>query len=264
MLTGFQWLSLACILAVTLAGGYLPLVRRERARAARGFPMGQAFSAGVFLALSLTLMLPGGLKLLGKATGGWNFPLGALIAGAAFLLLLSLEHIVGHLRGEAGQDQAALSPPAIPIIMTIMIALPSFLLGTALGVSESNQAVMIAVAIMIHKGSAAFALGLKMVRSTMAPAAVWLLFALFALATPAGILVGQDFHRLLAGQALWIIKGAILSLASGVFLYMSTLHDLKNTPLIVDCRTLRGFAWTSAGFILTVIVRLLIGESQHF
>lgn len=260
MLTGFQWICLAAILAVTIAGGYLPLARPAVARQVRGFAMGQAFAAGVFLALSLTMMLPAGLHLLGKALPTVNFPLAALIAAMAFGLLLSLEHYTTRL---AGDDPQAPSNPVIPVIMTVMIALPSFLLGAALGVSESRAAVMIAVAIMVHKGSAAFALALKMVRSTMRRPSVLILFALFALATPVGILVGEDLHRLLTGRTMWLVKGSILSLAAGVFLYMSTLHDLKNTPLIVDCRTVRGFSWMAAGFLLTALVRLLIGEAHY-
>ncbi len=261
MLTGFQWLCLVAILAITIVGGYLPLTRQERARQVRGFAMGQAFAAGVFLALCLTMMLPAGLHLLGRALPAVKFPLASLIGAAAFLLLLSLEHYTTRLAG--GEAAGGSTNPVIPVIMTVMIALPSFLLGAALGVSESRAALMIAIAIMVHKGSAAFALALKMVRSTLGRPAVYILFGLFALSTPLGILAGEDVHRLLTGRVMWLVKGSILSLASGVFLYMSTLHDLKDTPLIVNCRTVRGFSWMAAGFVLTALVRLLIGEAHE-
>lgn len=57
VLTGFDWISIAGILAITFMGGYLPLFRPERARQVKGFPGGQAFAAGVFLGLSLTIMI---------------------------------------------------------------------------------------------------------------------------------------------------------------------------------------------------------------
>jgi len=46
--------------------------------------------------------------------------------------------------------------------MTIMIAIPSFFLGTALGMNR-----LAVVAIMAHKGSAGFALALNMARSRL-------------------------------------------------------------------------------------------------
>lgn len=66
-LTTFQWISVASILLLACAGGYVPLFNRERARRPGGFPLGEAFTAGVFMVLSLLMMLPSALHLLGKA-----------------------------------------------------------------------------------------------------------------------------------------------------------------------------------------------------
>lgn len=263
-LTLFDWVALTGILAVSLLGGYIPLFHQERAREVEGFPQGQAFAAGVFLALSLVLMLPAGFSLFSAAFPKAVFPLAPVIALCAFLILLSLEHRIERLRNHETTGRADLSPPIIPIIMTVMIAIPSFLLGTALGVSGSLSAVMIFIAIVAHKGSAGFALALKMVRSTMKRAQVLFTYCCFALATPAGIVVGNDAHQYLAGQTMVVVKGIILSLASGVFLYMATLHELQNTPLIVDVRSRKGFMLMLAGFTLTALVRLLMGEAHKF
>ena len=70
--------------------------------------------------------------------------------------------------------------------MTTMIAIPSFFLGAALGVSDMPAALMIFLAIIIHKGTAAFALALKMVRSTMTRKQSLLLFSCFCCSTPPG------------------------------------------------------------------------------
>ncbi|MBN1941716.1 MAG: hypothetical protein JW849_00315 [Phycisphaerae bacterium] len=45
---------------------------------------------------------------------------------------------------------------------------------------------------------------------------------------------------------------------------MSTLHELKHTPLIEDCRTRKGFLLMICGFVLTALVRWLIGEAHSF
>jgi solute carrier family 39 (zinc transporter), member 1/2/3 len=254
----FDWISLISILLIAVAGGYFPLARRESARTITGFPMGQAFAAGVFLALSLFIMLPNGFHLFAKAFPNTKFPLAAAFAAGAYVLLLAVGHLAYAKRAKAA-DQRELTTPVIPIIMTIMIAIPSFLLGTALGVSETASAIVIFVAIMAHKGSAGFALALSMVRSTMTKAQTFGLYGVFAVSTPLGILVGADVHQYLVGHTMLVVKASILSLASGVFLYMATLHEMKHSPLIVDCCTPKGFVSMVAGLILTALVRYALG-----
>ena len=258
MLTDFQVISIICILAAALVGGYFPLARRELAMEPEGLPQGQAFAAGVFLALSLIIMLPHGLSLFGKAYPGIKYPLASLVAIAAFLFLVALSHVAVAKQAQtamAGQ----LSSPVVPVIITIMIAIPSFLLGTALGISDTTGAMMIFFAIMAHKGTAAFALALAMVRSTMTKAQTYTLLGLFVCSTPLGILVGADVHLYLVGHAALMAKAIILSLAAGVFLFMATLHEMKHSPIIIHCCTLRGFGYMLAGLIITAFVRLILG-----
>ena len=131
----FQTIAILAIFGISLAGGLPPLLKREKSTSAQGFPLGQAFTAGVFLALALVLMLPAAFHLWGKVLPGLDFPLASFLALCAFTALLWFEQI--FLKAEqdsAGAEPAAnLSPPAFPVVMTILIAIPSFLLGTALG-----------------------------------------------------------------------------------------------------------------------------------
>jgi len=262
VLNSFQWFSLVCIFVVTLAGGFYPLLHRERVRQSGGLPLCEAFTAGVFLALALTMMLPSSLHLLGAAFPRFDFPTGALVASIAFLLLLAMEHRIAHLGERAGGGSEGGFPPIIPLAMTLMIAVPSFFLGTALGVSETEAAILIFIAIMLHKSSAAFALSLQMVRSTMTSRQAWATFLLFACATPLGIVVGEEFHRWLGPDSMTIVKGLVLGLAAGTFVFMATLHELGHAPMISKCASGRGFTLMVAGFLLTVLVRFVIGEAH--
>jgi len=263
MLTTFQWFSLITILLVTYAGGFYPLYRQQKAKESDGFPLGQAFTSGVFIALSLTLMLPSSLHLLNKAFPSVDYPVASIIAIVSFLFLLGLEHITRHIHRNGKSIEDQLTPPTIPIIMTVMIAIPSFFLGTALGVSETSAAVFIWIAIMAHKSSAAFALALKMVRSTLTKNQTFLIFSLFAFSTPIGIVFGEDIHQYLSVNTMVIVKGTILALAAGTFLYMSTLHELEDTPLIKGCSRKKGFLLMICGFLITALVRLLIGAAHY-
>jgi zinc transporter ZupT len=262
MLSLFQWICLLSILAVTFAGGYFPLFHPDKARDTQSIPFGEAFTSGVFLALAATLMLPSSLHILSVSFPHFDYPLGAFIAIIAFMALLALEHKVELLRQSMASAEGERSPAIIPVIMTTMIAIPSFFLGTAFGASETDAALLIFVAIMIHKSSAAFALALTMVRSTMSHGQVWITFCMFAFATPLGILVGEQLHSWLGMGTMVIVKGIILGLAAGTFLYMATLHGFRHAPMITICSSRKGFSIMLAGFLLTTFVRLLLGEAH--
>ncbi|MCK5392398.1 MAG: ZIP family metal transporter [Deltaproteobacteria bacterium] len=225
--------------------------------------MGEAFTAGVFLALSLILMYPSASKLLNKSFPDFDYPIVSVLVLCVFLVLLGLEHIIKNIERKSANTNNQLSDPTIPIIMTVMIAIPSFFLGTALGISDISTAVFIWIAIMVHKSSAAFALALKMVRSTLTRNQTFIVFSLFALSTPIGIFFGEDIHDYLPSETLVLVKGFILALASGTFLYMATLHDLEHAPLIKSCVTKKGFIIMLCGFIITLLARFLIGEAHH-
>ena len=264
MLTAFQWFCLLSILAATFAGGAYPLLRQDRARDREGFSLGEAFTAGVFIALALTLMMPSSLFLMHREFADLDYPVTSAIVIGAFLFLLGLEHISRKVEERVGAGEDQPSPPIIPLIMTAMIAIPSFFLGTALGVSDTEAAVFIFIAIMVHKSSAAFALALKMIRSTMKPWQIWITFTVFAFSTPLGIIVGERIHELLGQHQLNVVKAVILALAAGTFLYMATLHEFRRAPMITSCNTRRGFAALIAGFVITALVRYVIGEAHRF
>jgi zinc transporter ZupT len=261
-LSAFQWISLVGILFVAFAGGYMPLFHPEKVKSEEGFPSGEAFAAGVFLALSLTIMLPSGTVLFKKLFPGLDYPLASLVAIISFLFLLSLEHLTIHLSEDSAHESGS-SSPVIPLIMTVMIAVPSFFLGAALGVSSWSAELFIFIAIVAHKGSAGFALALKMTKSSLTRKQTFIVFSLFALSTPFGILIGADVRQIFSGMAIIAVKAFIISMAAGVFLYMSTLHELRRTPLITTCCTKKGFLLLLAGFILTAFVRFLLGEAHH-
>ena len=260
MISGLQWIYLVIILAVAGAGGFLPLARPQQARATGGFPLGEAFSSGVFLALSLAMLLPASFQIFRAELPELNYPVASVIAIVAFLVLLAIEHRTLRFlaREERERDRAEL-PAVIPIVMTATIAVPSFFLGASLGISESAAATLIFIAIILHKGSASFALALAMVRSTLSRAQVLTLFALFACTTPLGILAGGVAHEFTSGTAA-LLKATILSVGAGTFLYMGTLHEMQHSALIEHCSKRSCFLAMLAGLLITALVRLIVGE----
>ena len=254
----FKWFSVFLICFVAILGGCYPLIKREKSRSAYGLPAGESFTAGVFLALSLFIMLPAGLHLFGKSYPQVNYPLAVIFVVTTFLSLLALEQFSKKLK-KLEHAESGLSGPIVPIIMTVMIAIPSFLLGAAIGISENLAAEFILIAVLVHKSSAGFGFALTMVRSTLTRAQTYMLYCLFAVSTPLGIVVGADIIEFLRGDTMVIVKAVILSLAAGVFLYMSTVHGLRRTPLVEHCSGVKGFSLMFLGLIITALVRLVLG-----
>ncbi len=129
--------------------------------------------------------------------------------------------------------------------------------------SDNTQATLIFIAIILHKGTAAFALMLTMVRSTLSRSQIISLFTAFALSTPLGIIVGGFVHNDLSPSAA-VIKAVVLSLGAGTFLYMGTLHEMKHASLIEHCGKRSCFLAMVAGLIITALVRFVVGEAYHF
>ena len=257
-MTTFQTLSLLSILAITLAGGYYPLVQYRYATEPHSFPGGKAFTAGVFLALSLTVMLPGAFSQWQKLLAPHNYPVATYLSISSFILLLAIEHFLEHIQQDHDTRSAI-----IPIVMTLMIGMCALLLGTALGVSDTLPAIMVFLAIMAHKGSASFALALTMVKSRMTRLQAWLCFICFALATPAGIVLGASMHHVFSSDAALAFKATVTSIASGVFLYLATTYELRHTPFVANCRHSRGFFIMLSGLLITVAVSLLLTYASH-
>ncbi len=256
-MTFFDFISLICILLVTFAGGYVPLFGKKT-DGTKSYPGAEAFTAGIFLALSLVIMLPAATCLLDAA---WHteFPLASVISVLFFFLLLSIEHAVEHLRFRLN-DPSELVTPAIPIIMTSMIAIPRFH-GRAWSQFRSLQGVIFLRS--LHIKVPAVRAGSGDDQKQLTPHRRLLLFSCFALSTPLGIVLGGSVHGVLGGPLMQVVKGLVLSMASGTFLYLGTLHELKRAPLITHCNCRRNFLLLLFGFLLTVVVRILLGAAHQ-
>jgi zinc transporter ZupT len=116
---------------------------------------------------------------------------------------------------------------------------------------------------VLHKAPAAFALALTMVRSSLTRRQTFVLFSLFAVATPLGILAGAWVRGFDAPLAM-IVKGVVLSLGAGTFLYMGTLHEMKRATLIEHCCKPSCFVAMLMGLGVTACVRWIVGEAHRF
>lgn len=216
--------------------------------------------------MPLLMMLPSAFSIFGQALPAVDYPIPSIIAVTAFLILLAIEHLTGQVvqLRDAQLESSHIEPgPAIiPLLLTGMIAAPSFFLGVALGVSVGGQAYLIFIAIILHKRTAGFALALNMARSALAHWQAVLLFYAFASFTPISLLLG-GVTRELQPEWLPMFKACVLALGAGRFLYMGTLHELKQATMIQYCQNPRYFFFMVGGFAITAMVRLIMGEAHH-
>ncbi len=234
---GLKVVFLFAILAMGALGGAIPLWRRGVSDQGRFLGWGNAFAAGVFLGAGWIHLLPEASELWREL--GFAYPMATLLAVCGFVSMLLFEHVLvpesahevvhapsnerfAHLR-ETGRN--SFSAYAVLTVLSVH----SFLAGLALGAQpELTGALVIFLAIVAHKSTGGFALGVSLVRHRMPPRRAWALLALFALATPIGILVGAVLGELLEGAARTAFEAVFLALAAGTFVYVATLDILRD------------------------------------
>jgi solute carrier family 39 (zinc transporter), member 1/2/3 len=239
-------LSSIIILTVTLLAGFFPFLKKSLSNKPYQSAIGEALAAGVFLGAGLLHMLNDATQSF--AALHYHYPIALLLTGAAFLFFLLLEHIGKDLYHHGSNNTFA-------ILSFIMLSIHSFLAGTALGVSgETLVAVVILFAIIAHKWAASFALAVQITKSDFSFKAGLSLFIIFALMAPLGIAFGSSAITHLAQYPL--LEPIFLSIASGTFLYLGTLHGLERAVLVKDCCNLKTFSFVIVGFAIMAVVAI--------
>jgi zinc transporter 1/2/3 len=236
---GLKLLFVAAVLAAAALGGAIPLRRHGDMDGGRLLSWGNAFAAGVFLGAGLIHMLP-------DASGawsalGWDYPMAFLLAAGGFVLMLLFEHVLppesAHEMVHAPSTDRFTHLPehdhggsgAAAYTVLTALSVHSLFAGLALGAEpELAGALVIFVAVIAHKSTAAFALGVSLVRNRLTRARAWGLLALFSLATPLGILVGTVLGEVLEGPTSRLFEATFLALAAGTFVYVATLDILRD------------------------------------
>ena len=237
---GIKLLLLGAVLLAGLAGGVIPLWRGGDPSAGRLLGLGNAFAAGVFLGAGMIHMLP-------DAQQSWHalaidFPMAHVLAAAAVVLMLLFEHVLlpesahaavhAHsserfetLHKQPNQVDGLIAAYAVLTALSIH----AFLAGLALGTQpELATALVIFTAIMAHKTTEGFALGVSLARSSLERRRAFWLLGLFAASTPAGILTGALLDELLEGRTQQTFEALFLALAAGTFIYVATFDILRD------------------------------------
>ena len=236
------------VVLVSLATGR-PALRTKASdlhKPALGF--GEAFAAGIFLGAGLIHMLGDAQSAFDAANV--NYPFAMVTCGAVMLLLLWIEHLANQ-----RSENPAGNKKLVAFSAVLMLSIHSLLMGAAFGISTSVAlTIVIFIAVLAHKGSASFALGLELSRSKFSTSSAMYLFLIFVAMFPLGVLLGQSVSG--ASEAHPLVEASISAVAAGTFLFFGTLHGLATSPMIVRCCNRREFVGAVAGFIVMAVVAI--------
>lgn len=242
-------ITLLLILFVTLGAGFYPFFVHFKAKAKEvDFPIGEAVASGVFLGAGLLHMFPRAMD--GFSRLGIHYPVAFLLAGGLFLILLLLEQECRFVYKHKGQNSKQFA-----ILALCFLSFHSLLVGMALGLSHSYAIlVLLLLAVLLHKWAASFALAIRLAKSGFHHYIMWLLFLVFALMVPTGILLGMGVVRFLHQEAL--VLPIVTSLAAGTFMYFGTLHGLEEGVMVKRYSGMMRYVFVMVGFAIMAVAAI--------
>ena len=227
-LLAIKAVAILVILLTALLGGMAAVRTRRSRQADKWFALGSLFGAGVFLGAGLIHVLPDSVDLFAHLYPGLDYPVPFAIAALGLIAVLAVDRL-GHLLQARTQDRRHDAGGTSAMILLVVLSFHSILAGAALGAEDSTaNSIVLLLAVVAHKGSAAFALMSDLLRTpvgeTDAARPVWYLLIVFALMTPLGILLGTGLQEILDGDAARISEAVFDAFAAATFVYVATLE----------------------------------------
>lgn len=249
-----KFLGASGIYFTTLFSGWIPL----RARAKQQHQcasLGESLASGVFLGAALFHMLPEAHEGFEQAIPTTHYPFASLFCVLGFMLLLLLDKLSfswSHTK-EAKDDKCILA-----YILTLAISIHAFIEGAALGVNTALATVsIIFIAVLAHKGSESFSLVTILNRSSLSLTRINVLFLSFALVTPLGIVLGNLAAQHFVSTSGVLVTAFCNALAAGTFLYIATMHNLKEY-LLNGTRHAMNFACMVVGLAIMAVIAIWV------
>ena len=223
------------ILAVGIVGGVIPLLAARHEASRRFLSLGNALAGGIFLGAGFMHLLPEGAEAL---EGVVDYPLAPLLAAVGVVALLLIDRVLfeaGH-STEADNDPGS-RQPLYPLVLLVVLSIHSIIAGIALGIeSELAASLLVMVAILSHKGSAAFALMVSVQAAGADRRRLWRVLTIFVVMTPLGILLGTLASGMFDGHAARLVEGSFNALAAGTFIYVAILDVIDSEMFRTDDR----------------------------
>lgn len=220
MLYVFKLILAAGIFLLSLATGLMPLRLSDRNQF--WIKISSAFASGIFISAAMLHLLPSAVNMWQQISSN-SYPLIYLICIATALFLTSLERALPL---KAHDHSHCLHPHTeTSLCLLALVTLHSFIEGAAIGLPTNQlESLIIFLAVLAHKGSESFAVGYKLKELGMPNTTNHYLIILFALITPAGILLASSVSAQLGGYTGAYLLAIFNAITAGTFLYLGTEH----------------------------------------
>jgi len=275
-----KFIAAASILAIALIGGAIPMAAARYQSSQRFFSLGNAFAGGLFLGVGFIHLLPEGIEQLGEVV---DYPLGAFLAALGLGALLLIDRVLFDGRHVPPDSGTAQGQSIYPLVLLLLLSIHSIITGLSLGLeSHASTAIILALGIVLHKGSEAFALMVSTISANFAANRRNALLGVFAAMTPVGILAGMLGSSVLHGDAAALVEGSFNALAAGTFIYIAILDIIDEELSKRDARMAKYVMSTLTGdddvpmptqdhdrifkFLLVIggiVVMAMIGDFAH-
>jgi len=218
-------IAIGLVFLTGVSSGIFPLKFRVGGTDRLFFSLGNSLAGGVFLGVGLLHLLPDGIKHL---SGVSAYPIAMLLAALSLGVLLYLEKVL-FIEGEGRElEHLGKKPAFYPYLLAIVLSIHSFIAGVALGIESTILgSIVLFIAIIAHKGSAAFSLAINMMRGGILKSTHLRVILLFSCMTPIGILLGSGLASAFESNTSDLIEGVFDSLAAGTFIYVSVLDIIE-------------------------------------
>lgn len=250
----FKTLSLLAIFFTGLLAGLAPKRIGVSERGNQQLILSNAFSAGIFLGAGLLHMLPDAQENFQAYAGEIDFPFPTLVAGIGFILILLLEKAA--LKGK--EDVSGVSKDRLfyPLVLSLVLSVHSIIAGISLGLEATLlSATAIFIAIIAHKGAAAFALGVSLKEGNFTTYHYVIIIGFFAIMTPLGLGLGVAFSSNLSNNTSAGFEALFDALAAGTFLYIAVVDIMEEVFKKPSYRWIKVLL-ISSGFSLMALIAI--------
>ncbi len=244
------------IITLSLITGLLPVYAKATEHNKRFFILGEAFASGVFLGAAFLHMLPQSVTEFTASLPGFAYPLATLICLLGFLLLVFIEKI--YFRTE-DLTQSIQRDIMTPYILAVVLSIHALIGGAALGIETTmSTAIIIFIAIIAHKGSASFALGIQLKTARIELTRATIMIVIFSCMTPLGIACGTLIAQFLKHTTGEIVEAVFTAFAAGTFLYIGTIHTFKNILSPVKSQRFTIFLVLALGVLIMALLAIWV------
>lgn len=206
------------IFAIAIGGGLPAIIIRNGQSTRLFFSYGEALARGIFLGAGLLHLLPEAQDHFYELYPNIEYPVITGLCALTVATLLFIEQGMSYFLNRKKSD----SNHFLPYILAVILSIHSVIAGASLGIDTSVYGfVVIFIAIIAHKGSAAFALTVSMRNSGIEKRRMLQILILFSIMTPLGVFLGSTVNHLVPISAAKLLEAIFDGVAAGTFIYIA-------------------------------------------